>query len=62
MGVTVFFYELFQLKDDLAAILKCYCCHGNVTNLCHLTQYNWKATFGGKFEAIRTIDIGDIDC
>ena len=30
MGVTVFFYKLFQFKDDLAAILKRYCCHGNV--------------------------------
>ena len=27
MGVTV----LFQFKDDLAAILKRYCCHGNLT-------------------------------
>ena len=26
------FYKLFQFKDDLAAILKRYCCHGNVTN------------------------------
>ena len=31
MGVTVFFYKLFQFKDDLAAILKRYCCHGNLT-------------------------------
>ena len=31
MGVTVFFYKLFHFKDDLAAILKRYCCHGNVT-------------------------------
>ena len=31
MGVTVLFYKLFQFKDDLAAILKRYCCHGNVT-------------------------------
>ena len=31
MGVTALFYELFQFKDDLAAILKRYCCHGNVT-------------------------------
>ena len=30
MGVTMFFYKLFQFKDDLAAILKRYCCHGNV--------------------------------
>ena len=22
------FYKLFQFKDDLAAILKRYCCHG----------------------------------
>ena len=27
MGVNVLFYELFQFKDDLAAILKLYCCH-----------------------------------
>ena len=31
MGVTVLFYKLFQFKADLAAILKRYCCHGNVT-------------------------------
>ena len=31
MGVTVLVYKLFQFKDDLAAILKRYCCHGNVT-------------------------------
>ena len=31
MGVTVHFYKLFQFKPDLAAILKRYCCHGNVT-------------------------------
>ena len=31
MGVTVLFYKLFQFKDDLAAILKRYCCHGNAT-------------------------------
>ena len=31
MGVTVLFHKLFQFKDDLAAILKRYCCHGNVT-------------------------------
>ena len=31
MGVTVLFYKLFQFKDDLAGILKRYCCHGNVT-------------------------------
>ena len=31
MGVTVLFYKLFQSKADLAAILKRYCCHGNVT-------------------------------
>ena len=29
MGVTVLFYKLFQFKDDLAAILKRFCCHGN---------------------------------
>ena len=31
MGVTVLFYKLFQFKDDLAATLKHYCSHGNVT-------------------------------
>ena len=31
MGVTVVFYKLLQFKADLAAILKRYCCHGNVT-------------------------------
>ena len=31
MGVTVLFYKLFQFEDDLAAIFKRYCCHGNVT-------------------------------
>ena len=31
MGITVLFYKLFQFIDDLAAILKCYCCHGNAT-------------------------------
>ena len=31
MGVTVLFYKLFQFKADLAAILKRYGCHGNVT-------------------------------
>ena len=31
MGAIVFFYKLFQFKDDLAAILKRYCCHSNVT-------------------------------
>ena len=31
MEVTVLFYKLFQFKADLAAILKRYCCHGNVT-------------------------------
>ena len=31
MGVTVLFYKLFQFQADLAAILKSYCCHGNVT-------------------------------
>ena len=25
------FYKLFQFKGDLAAILKRYCCHGNMT-------------------------------
>ena len=30
MGVTVLFYKLFQFKDDLAAILKRCCCHGNI--------------------------------
>ena len=28
MGV---FYKLFQFKADLAAIMKRYCCHGNVS-------------------------------
>ena len=37
MGVTVLFYKLFQFKDDLAAILKRYCCHGNVTHKFILT-------------------------
>ena len=32
MGVTVLFYKLFQFKDDLAAILKRYCCHSNVNH------------------------------
>ena len=32
MGVTVLFYKLFQFKDDLAAILKRYCCHSNVSH------------------------------
>ena len=32
MGVTVHFYKLFQFKDDLAAVLKRYCCHSNVTH------------------------------
>ena len=31
MGVTVLFYKVFQFKADLAAILKRYCCYGNVT-------------------------------
>ena len=31
MEVTTLFYKLFQFKDDLAATLKGYCCHGNVT-------------------------------
>ena len=31
MGVALLFYKLFQFKDDSAAILKRYCCHGNVT-------------------------------
>ena len=31
MGITVLFHKLFQFKDALAAILKRYCCHGNVT-------------------------------
>ena len=31
MGITLLFYKLFQFKDDLAAILERYCCHGNVT-------------------------------
>ena len=31
MGVTMLFYKLFQFKGDLAAILKRYCCHGNMT-------------------------------
>ena len=30
MKVTVLFYKLLQFKVDFAAILKCYCCHGNV--------------------------------
>ena len=25
------FHKLFQFKADLAAILKSYCCHGNLT-------------------------------
>ena len=37
MGVTVLFHKLFQFKDDLAAIFKCYCCHGNLTYKCILT-------------------------
>ena len=37
MGVTVLFYKLFQFKDDLAAILERYCCHGNVTEKFILT-------------------------
>ena len=32
MKVTVLFYKLFQFKDDLAAILKRYCCHSNITH------------------------------
>ena len=31
MGVTVLFNKLCQFKDELAVILKSYCCHGNVT-------------------------------
>ena len=31
MGVTVLFCKLFQFKDNLATILKCHCCHGNLT-------------------------------
>ena len=31
MGVTVLIYKLFQVKCYLAAILKRYCCHSNVT-------------------------------
>ena len=30
MDVTMLFYKLFQFKNDLAAILKRYCCHGNL--------------------------------
>ena len=37
MGVTVLFYKLLQFKTDLAAILKRYCCHGNVTYKLMLT-------------------------
>ena len=32
MGLTVLFYKLFQFKDDLAAMLKRCCCHGNVSH------------------------------
>ena len=39
MGVTVLFYKLFQFKADLAAILKRYCCHGNVTYKFILTTF-----------------------
>ena len=48
------FYKLFQFKADLAAILKRYCCHGNVTYkfilttfrllICFLIQINLIAT------------------
>ena len=31
IGVTMLFYKLFLFKADLDAILKRYCCHGNVT-------------------------------
>ena len=31
MGVTVLFNKLCQFKDELAVILKSYCCPGNVT-------------------------------
>ena len=37
MGVTVLFYKLFQFKDDLAAILERYCCHGNMQATCMVT-------------------------
>ena len=30
MNVTALFYKLFQFKTDLGAILKRYCCNGNV--------------------------------
>ena len=30
MGVTMLYNRLFQSKVNLAAILKRYCCHGNV--------------------------------
>ena len=38
MGVTVLFYKLFEFKDDLGAILKRYCRHGNVTYKFILTK------------------------
>ena len=44
MGFSVLFYKLFQFKADLAAILKRYCCHGNVTYKSrHLPQF--KSTY-----------------
>ena len=39
------FYKLFQSKDDLAAILKRYCCHGNLTYKFILTTVRPKSKY-----------------
>ena len=39
------FYKLFQFKADLAALLKRYCCHRNVTYKFTLTKIRLLACF-----------------
>ena len=53
MGVTVLFYKLFQFKDDLAAILKRYCCHGNVTYKFILTTVRLLTCFSIQIDLLK---------
>ena len=55
MGVTVLFYKLFQFKADLAAILKRYCCHGNVTYKFILALIRLLTCFSNKINLLQRI-------
>ena len=65
MEVTILFFKLFQFKDDLTAILKRFCCHGNVTYKFILTTIRHVPRCKSTTKLLQRIIIGqkyDLNC